>query len=59
MWLRADCRDMELAVFHFFSLPAPSPPSTQKLPVLSKDNQDDLKTRIPEMPVSERLLSES
>ena len=61
MWLGADCRDGAGCVSLFLPLfqPPRPPPPTQELDsgsVLSKDN---LKTRIPEMPVSESLLSES
>ena len=64
MWLGADCRDGAGCVSLFLPLfqPPRPPPPTQKLDsgsVLSKDNQDNLKTRIPEMPVSESLSSES
>ena len=54
----AGCVSLFLPLFQ----PPRPPPPTQKLDsgsVLSKDNQDNLKTRIPEMPVSESLLSES
>ena len=63
MWLRVDCRDMELAVFHFFfpsfSILAPYPPPTQKPLTQAQFFPNTIKTRIPEMPVSEGSLSES